>query len=160
MGAVYFYHLTRRPLEDTLPLLLHKAREAGWRVAVRGVDPARMAWLDEKLWLGPEEGFLPHGLAGGLHDAQQPVLLSTDAATGNAPACVMCVDGAAIEVDEINALERTCVLFDGNDPVALAAAREQWKQLTDAGCAAQYWSEDSGRWEMKAKRDPAEAAEE
>ena len=41
MGAAYFYHLTRRPLEETLPVLLDKARGAGWRVAVRGRDPER-----------------------------------------------------------------------------------------------------------------------
>ena len=40
MGAAFFYHLTRRPLEHTLPLLLGKALQAGWRVAVRGTDPA------------------------------------------------------------------------------------------------------------------------
>ena len=79
MGAAYFYHLTRRPLEATLPTLLEKARGAGWRIAVRGVDAARMDWLDQKLWLGPEEGFLPHGLAGGDHDAHQPILLTTSA---------------------------------------------------------------------------------
>lgn len=75
MGAAYFYHLTQKPLEATLPMLLGKALGAGWRVAVRGTDAARMEWLDQKLWLGAEEGFLPHGLAGGAHDAAQPVLL-------------------------------------------------------------------------------------
>ncbi|MCW8843703.1 MAG: DNA polymerase III subunit chi, partial [Rhodobacteraceae bacterium] len=30
--------------------------------------------------------------------------------------------------------------------------RGQWKSLTDAGCAAQYWSEESGRWEKKAEK--------
>ena len=29
MGAAYFYHLTQRPLEVTLPLLLGKALQAG-----------------------------------------------------------------------------------------------------------------------------------
>ena len=77
MGAAFFYHLTQRPLEATLPMLLTKALQAGWRVAVRGRDAGRMAWLDEKLWLGPEDGFLPHGLAGGAHEADQPVLLTT-----------------------------------------------------------------------------------
>ena len=38
MGAAYFYHLTRAPLEVTLPMLLGKAQQAGWRVAVRGRD--------------------------------------------------------------------------------------------------------------------------
>ena len=77
MGAAYFYHLTRAPLEQTLPMLLDKARQAGWRIAVRGVDRARLEWLDERLWLGPEDGFLPHGLEGGPHDAAQPILLTT-----------------------------------------------------------------------------------
>ncbi len=152
MGAVFFYHLTRTPLEVTLPALLGKARQAGWRVAVRGVDPARIGWLDEKLWLGPEDGFLAHGVAGGEHDAAQPILLTCDATAANAPACVMSVDGAAVGAEEVQALERVCILFDGNDQTALQQARVQWKTLTDAGCSAQYWSEDSGRWEKKAEK--------
>ena len=139
MGAALFYHLTRGPLERTLPQLLAKARAAGWRVAVRGTDAGRMEWLDERLWLGPEDGFLPHGLAGGKHDADQPVLLTT------AP------DRAEVAPDEVTRLERVCVLFDGNDAAAVDRARGQWRALTQAGCAAQYWSEESGRWEKKAE---------
>ena len=67
MGAAFFYHLTQRPLEATLPVLLEKSLAAGWRVAVRGVDRDRMEWLDRTLWQGPDDGFLPHGLAGGPH---------------------------------------------------------------------------------------------
>ncbi|MCL3883492.1 DNA polymerase III subunit chi [Marivita sp. GX14005] len=151
MGAAYFYHLTRRPLEETLPMLLGKALGAGWRVAVRGTDPERLDWLDQKLWLGPEDGFLPHGLAGGPHDAAQPVLLTLDANAANAPHCVMSIDGAAVAPDEVQALERVCVIFDGNDESAVQAARTQWRNLTGAGCSAQYWSETSGRWEKKAE---------
>lgn len=150
MGAAYFYHLTQRPLEATLPMLLDKARGAGWRVAVRGSEAARLDWLDQKLWLGPEEAFLPHGIAGGPHDALQPILLTTGAA-GNDPQCLMTIDGAEVTSAEVQALERVCVLFDGNDPEALDRARGQWKALTGAGCAAQYWSEASGRWEKKAE---------
>ena len=126
MGAAYFYHLTRRPLEATLPMLVGKALQAGWRVAVRGVDPGRMDWLDQKLWQGPEEGFLPHGLAGGPHDADQPVLLTTAPEMPNAAACLMTVDGAGVEPDEVQRLERVCILFDGNDPDAVQVARGQW----------------------------------
>lgn len=152
MGTAYFYHLTRRPLEATLPMLLGKAHEAGWRVAVRGGDAARMDWLDQKLWLGPEEGFLPHGLASAPHAARQPVLLTTSVDSPNDPQCVMAIDGAEIAADEVQRLERVCVLFDGNDEIAVATARGQWKTLTDAGCAAQYWSEESGKWEKKAEK--------
>lgn len=132
-------------------MLLGKARGAGWRVAVRGRDAERLSWLDEKLWLGPEEGFLPHGIAGGAQDADQPILLTTGDA-GNAPQCLMTIDGADVSAEEVAAHDRVCVLFDGNDADALAVARGQWKALTDAGASAQYWSEESGRWEKKAEK--------
>jgi DNA polymerase-3 subunit chi len=63
----------------------------------------------------------------------------------------MSVDGAAVSAEEVSALDRVCVLFDGNDPEQLTAARAQWKTLKDAGASAQYWSEESGRWEKKAE---------
>ncbi len=151
MGEVYFYHLTRSPLEAVLPMLLEKALAQGWRVAVRGTDPARMAWLDERLWLGPEEGFLPHGLAGGAHDAAQPVLLTVERDLPNAAACLMTLDGAEVAAEEVAGLSRVCILFDGADAGALARARAQWRALTGAGCKARYWSEESGRWQMKAE---------
>lgn len=151
MGAAYFYHLTRNPLEVALPILLGKARQAGWKIAVRGGDPGRLEWLDEKLWLGPDDGFLPHGLAGGAHDALQPILLTTGAEAPNGASCVMAVDGAQVAPEEVEALDRVCILFDGTDPEAVQQARGQWKALTGAGCKAQYWSEESGRWEKKAE---------
>jgi len=150
MGAAYFYHLTTQPLERVLPMLLGKARSAGWRVEVRGRDADRMAALDAALWAGPEEGFLPHGLAGGPHDADQPILLTTGGGAANAPACIMSVDGAYVAAAEVQAMERVCVIFDGHVGDAVQVARDQWKALTQAGCAAQYWAQDSGQWEKKA----------
>lgn len=151
MGTALFYHLTRRPMEETLAMLLGKAVGAEMRVLVRGTDLGRLGWLDEKLWLGPEEGFLPHGLAGGAHDALQPVLLSTGADAPNGARCVMSVDGAPVTAAEVAEMDRVCVLFDGNDAQALEVARDQWKALKEAGATAQYWSEESGRWEKKAE---------
>ncbi len=151
MGAAYFYHLTRQPLEATLPQLLSRALGQGWRVVVRGQDVGRMDWLDQKLWLGPDDGFLPHGVEGGPHDVLQPVLLSSGTDLPANTACLMSVDGADITPDEVNALDRVCILFDGHDQMALSHARGQWKSLTGAGCSAQYWSEESGRWEKKAE---------
>ncbi|ANT61299.1 DNA polymerase III subunit chi [Salipiger sp. CCB-MM3] len=151
MGVAMFYHLTQRPLEETLPMLLEKSLAAGWRVAVRGVDPGRLDWLDERLWLGPEEGFLPHGRAGGAHDAQQPILLTERADLPNGASCLMSVDGAEVSAEEVAQMERVCILFDGMDERALTQARGQWRALTGAGCTAQYWSEGSGRWEKKAE---------
>ncbi len=151
MGAAWFYHLTRQPLEATLPMLLGKARGAGWRVAVRGRDRGRMEWLDDKLWLLGDGDFLPHGLSGGEFDAEQPVLLTTEPAIPNGAVCLMSVDGADVAPEEVSAMERVCILFDGNDEAAVAHARAQWKALTGAGCAAAYWSEETGAWTKKAE---------
>lgn len=152
MGAAYFYHLTQQPLEAALPKLLEASLSRGWKVAVRGRNPRYLDWLDQKLWLVPEEGFLPHGLAGGEHDALQPVLLTTEAQAANGAACLMSVEGAEVTADEVGTLERVCILFDGGDPAALERARGQWRALTAAGCGAQYWSDESGGWVKKAER--------
>ena len=61
------------------------------------------------------------------------------------------LDGAEVSEADCAALERVCILFDGNDPAAVDRARGQWKALTGAGIAAQYWSEQSGRWQKKAE---------
>jgi DNA polymerase-3 subunit chi len=151
LGRALFYHLTRRPLEQTLAMLLEKSFEAGLRVAVRGTDDARLDWLDAQLWLGPEERFLPHGRAGQPHAADQPVLLTTGAEAPNGARCLMVIDGAEVTAAEVDAMDRVCVLFDGQDPAAVERARGQWKSFKDAGAAAQYWSEESGRWEKKAE---------
>ena len=153
MGEAYFYHLTRRRAEDVLPPLLERCLAQGWRVAVRGTDAARLDALDEALWLGPKDGFLPHGRAGGGHDARQPVLLTTEGAAPNDPACVMALDGAEVSADEVARFARVCILFDGLDGDALSRARAQWTALTEAGAGARYWSEESGRWEEKASKN-------
>lgn len=149
MGAAFFYHMTTQPVDVTLPMLLGKAREAGWRVAVRGRDAARLDHLDVQLWSG--NGFLAHGRAGGPHDADQPILLTDAAELPNGASCVVSLDGADVEAEEVNQADRVMILFDGNDGEAVARAREQWKTLTKAGCSAQYWSQETGRWEKKAE---------
>ena len=152
MGAAYFYHLTRRPIEATLPQLLAKSLEAGWRVYIRGTNPDSLETLDEKLWQDAASGFLPHGIEGGAHDADQPILLGTKDTSANGATCLVSIDGAVVSADEVNTLARVCVIFDGNNDTALNQARSQWKALTDAGCPAQYWSEESGNWQKKAER--------
>jgi DNA polymerase-3 subunit chi len=151
MGKAMFYHLTQNPLEVTAANLLTRAFGQGMRVAVRGRDAARLEWLDSVLWLGDKASFLPHGLAGGPHDSDQPILLTTQSTSPNAAKIVMAIDSADVRAEEVALLERLWVLFDGNDPDAVAHARGQWREMAAAGVLAEYWSEDSGRWEMKAQ---------
>ncbi|QUS36885.1 DNA polymerase III subunit chi [Falsirhodobacter algicola] len=148
-----FYHLTQSRLEDTAFTLLKRALGAGWRVMVRG-DEAVLSVLDDALWTLDEESFLPHGRDGGGHDDLQPVLLGTGA-IGNDANCLMVVGTAGFDPAEAAPLDRLWVLFDGLDNAALAQARDQWRGVVAAGVTAQYWSEESGRWEMKAERSGA-----
>ena len=145
---VLFYHITQSSVEVTARTLLEKALGAGWRVMLRGADPARLDFLDQWLWLNPEEGFLPHGMAGGPQDADQPVLLGTGPIANQAKG-LMLVDGAVPLPGEAAALERVWVLFDGQDGAAVNAARGLWKSVVAENLPAQYWSEETGRWVMK-----------
>lgn len=152
MGAVMFYHLTRRPLNVVLPQVIDRARAQGWRVAIRGSNLQALRQLDQQLWLAGDESFLAHGLAGTGFDADQPILLTTETDTANGAACLISVDGAAVTPADATAMQRVCVFFDGNDSDALDHARGQWRTLTGQGVGAQYWSEESGKWEMKAEQ--------
>lgn len=149
---ILFYHLTRSTADETAATLLSRASDRGMRVMVRGSDAAALDRLDARLWVDPEDGFLPHGLAGGPHDAGQPILLGTGPVANDATA-LMLIDGADVPEDEARGMERVWILFDGADPAALNHARGQWTRLTAAGLPAQYWSEEGGRWEKKAAKN-------
>ena len=149
---ILFYHLTRSTAEETAATLLARAADRGMRVMLRGTLPETLDRLDDLLWLQPEEGFLPHGRAGGPRDADQPILIGTGAVANGAVA-LMLVDGAEVTLPEAQGMERVWILFDGGDGAALAHARGQWTALTAAGLPAQYWSEEAGRWEKKASKN-------
>lgn len=151
MGVVMFYHLTRSAPEETLAMLLPRALGQGWRVMIRGTDRAALERLDARLWLDEAQPFLPHGMEGGKHDALQPVLLGQGPIANGAQGLFL-IDGAETTAEEARPLDRVWLLFDGADGAQLAAARVKWKALTEAGLAAQYWSEESGRWEKKAEK--------
>jgi DNA polymerase-3 subunit chi len=154
-GRAVFYHLTRSGVDETLVMILTRAREAGWAVMVRGTDRARLVDLDLRLWVATgDEAFMAHGLEGGPHDADQPILLGFGPLPESARGVVL-IDGAEASQAEAARLERVWVLFDGGDEGAVARARELWTRLTSGGMAAQYWSEETGRWVLKAEKESA-----
>ncbi|WP_374292401.1 DNA polymerase III subunit chi [Paenirhodobacter enshiensis] len=150
MMPALFYHVTQSSVDAVVSTLLERALQQGWRIELRTPSRERSDWYDQRLWLGSEEGFLPHGLQGGPHDALQPVLL-TERAAGPGFQAVMSVEGAEVAPDEVPAHERVWILFDGRDPMAVERARDQWRALAASGAGAQYWSEETGRWQKKAE---------
>ena len=152
MAEVWFYHLDRWPLERALPSLLEKSIGRGWRAVVQASSPERVDALDAGLWTYDEASFLPHGTARDGDPELQPVLLTAGTENPNGAAVRFLVDGAeAAPALEAGAYERVMLLFDGNDPDQLAAARRQWADLKKAGHGVAYWKQgEDGRWEKRA----------
>lgn len=146
MAELWFYHLERSELERALPPLLEKCLQRGWRALVRGRTAERLAQLDNAIWSFRDDSFVPHGMEG---DAmRQPVWLTVETGNPNAAQALFLVENA--EPGDLAPFERACLLFDGNDPIALDSARSRWKEAKAAGITASYWKESAqGRWEKQ-----------
>lgn len=155
MAEAFFYQLGGDPIEAVLPRLLDLCRAKGWRIELRGPARDRMERLDLLLW-GEGGEWRPHGLAGGPHDAEQPILLTVAPGTGDRD-CLVALDGAPVTEAEARGAARVCILFDGGDAEVLAIARGQWKALTSAGLAARFYVREGGAWALRQER-PASPA--
>jgi DNA polymerase-3 subunit chi len=145
---VGFYHLTRTSLDQALPRLLGRVLAAGGRAHVLCDAPERAQALDAALWTAPEPDWLPHGLAGGEHDAQQPILLGTsDTAPANGARFLVLVGGATST--RLADYDRVLDLFDGGDPAAVDAARARWAAAKAAQHALTYFQQGPAGWERK-----------
>ena len=151
MAEVLFYHLSDTPLERSLPELLEKSLQRGWRAVVKGGNAERLAFLDAALWTYRDDSFLPHGTENG---EMQPVFLTTGAEIPNGAEILFLVDGATIPPAEMAGFARVCLMFDGNDPAMVEAARGEWKKVVAEKLAAKYWAREGGRWVQKAENSP------
>ena len=83
-------------------------------------------------------------------DQEQPIVLTAGADCPNAAEVRFLIDGADLPADA-DSYQRVVLMFDGGDPEALAAARDQWKDAKERGLDVTYWQQDAhGRWERKA----------
>ena len=149
MTEILFYHLQRHPLERVLPALVEKSLERGWRVVVQAASEERVEALDAHLWIFRDDSFLPHGTWREAEAAEQPVLLTVHDGNPNGAAVRFLLDGAPVPADAGD-YERIVLLIDGNDPDAVAAARERWSEGKAKGFEVTYWQADeNGRWQRK-----------
>ena len=149
MTEVLFYHLHRRAVETILPQLLEKSLERGWRVIVQAGSAERIEALDAHLWTYRDDSFLPHGTASDTHAAAQPILLTTGAGNPNRASVRLLIDNVPFPEDW-SEYGRIVVVFDGEDPDALAQARERWTAARAEGHDVAYWQHDEdGRWQRK-----------
>jgi DNA polymerase III subunit chi len=147
MTEMLFYHLQRQPLERVLPTLLEKSLERGWRVVVQAASEERVEALDAQLWTFRDDSFLPHGTTREAEAREQPILLTVGSDNPNGAVVRFLVDGAPVPADA-EAYQRIVLIFDGEDPDAVTAARERWGEAKRKGFEVTYWQADAeGRWQ-------------
>jgi DNA polymerase III subunit chi len=156
MTEVLFYHLQNMSLESVLPPLLEKSLERGWRVVVQSTSQERTDALDAHLWTYSDDSFLPHATwrAG---DADQragnaehhPVILSIEEGNPNRANVRFLIDNAVLPADA-DSYARLVLVFNGEDPEALSAARGAWSDCKARGFEVTYWQADErGRWQRR-----------
>ena len=136
-----FYQLSQTPVEGALPALAVKMREAGARVLVVSADAAQLSQISDALW-AIKDNFLAHGMAGGAHDARQPILLTGTLDAANDARFLALADGHWRAGAE--AFERVFMLFDGS---TIDDARATWRSLDGLdGLIRKYWRQEGKGW--------------
>jgi DNA polymerase-3 subunit chi len=137
-------------VERVLPTLLERSIERGWRAVVQAPSEERVDALDAHLWTFRDESFLPHGTWRDAEASEQPILLTIHDDNPNGAAVRFLIDGTPVPAD-LRGYDRIVVLFDGEDPEAVAAARERWSEGKAQGFEVTYWqTDDQGRWQRMA----------
>jgi len=145
MSDIGFYHLTRTTLEDALPPLLGRTLEAGQRAVIRCGDAAQVKALDEALWKAKSPLWLPHGSQRMGFGPRQPIWLTKGDDVPNGARFLFLLDGGV--EDGLETFERIFILFDGNDPEAVARARAHWSLAKKAGHNLAYWQQQERGWQ-------------
>ena len=107
---VDFYQLSRDPVDVTVAKLARKVLQAGERLVVVSGDEAQRQHLSKVMWEQGGAAFLANGMAGGSHDARQPILVSDSCAAPNGARMALIADGQWRE--EALGFERVLLLFD------------------------------------------------
>ncbi len=136
------------PANEVAVRLADKVLGQGKRLLIVG-EASRLEALDRLLWTFGDNSFLPHGRAGGPHDADQPILLAETPDPANGATLLLSLE-AGIPAD-MAPFERVLNLFEDGTP-AHSRARADWKALADReGVARSYWQQtERGGWEKRA----------
>ena len=143
---VDFYQLGGMAADKVIAAIAGKVVADDGRLLIVDGDEFALARLDRLLWSEDSASFLPHGLAGGVDDARQPILLSTSEDSPNQARNMLIADGQWR--DSALTYDRAFFLFGEG---ALEDARLAWKLLSGRdGVERRYWANEGGKWVHKA----------
>lgn len=113
--------------------IVEKAWKAGSTVLIQHQDPAELDRLDEMLWVGNEQSFIPHEIATAPPSlAATPVILNTG--TGPTAAVDVLINLTPQLPSRPELATRIIEIIDA-DPARRAAGRERFKAYRDRGFA-------------------------
>jgi DNA polymerase-3 subunit chi len=139
---VDFYQLSRDPVEVALCAVARSSLKIGSRLLVVVADEALRVRISQTLWAHIPDSFLANGLAGGPHDARQPILISHSMEAANGAAFLVLADGIWRESD--TAFARVFYFFN---EATLQIARETWRMLGGRDdVERKFWIQDGGKW--------------
>ena len=142
---VDFYQLGGAPMDTVIASIAGRLVDEGQRLLIIASDEGLLSRLDRQLWDQGPTSFLPHGMAGGTADVDQPILLSTSIDAPNRARNIVIADGEWR--DAALAYQRAFYLFDEE---GLDAARQAWRWLGEQdGIERNYWAQEEGKWAKK-----------
>lgn len=146
----WFYHLEKAKPEAILAQLLEKCLEKGWNCLVRAQNDETLEMLDKYLWTYKAEAFLPHAIESDkIEPSEQAILLTKLIENNNFAEALFLLEDAPL--GDIEGLERTFYLIDGNNEESLSKARLEYKRAKTEGFNVSYWQQnENGKWEKKA----------
>lgn len=115
------------------------ARLAAWhwrqgaRVLILAADPQQAAGLDALLWTFDPASFVPHALAGGADQADEPILISQEPANLNHASVLIMTKPPASPQAVPPGFQRVIVLIPLEDGPDLRACRDCFRQARDQG---------------------------
>ena len=130
MTEILFYHLESARLEAVLPDLLEKTRARQWRAWVATGDETARDRVDQLLWTFDDASFLPHACDGDPSD--HPVWISCESGGRDQRDILFLVEGAPLDLAQMEGLSRCVLIFDGANEQYLQQARESWKQIKES----------------------------
>ena len=144
-AEIWFYHLESASVEETLPPLVEKCLDRGWRAQILSPSAERLQALDSHLWTWKPNSWLPHHSPGAADGHVAPIQLGDALGEPSVAEAVFLLDGASW--GPLDGVSRIFVLFDGRDPDTVSQARQQWRVAKEAGLLPTYWRQgEDGRW--------------
>lgn len=145
---IFFYHLTRSSLENTLPVLVERALDRFGRVTIQCLSKEQRDAIDNHLWVYADEAFIGHGTECDRYPNLQPIFLTTGHENPNDSKIRFLLEGAVCL--DINTYQRLVVIFDGRNDAQLDLVRAQWKQYKAENHNLTYWQQTEDRgWKKR-----------